>query len=465
MRIALGFCAVLCLAILGFGIHLVLEEQRQVMSFSATTTAVVLTKRVAVHTFQDPDSEYSLEISFEPVVTFRYEVHGQQFTGNSVFRSPFVIGGDIGAAFVRAAVDRFEIGQETPVYYRPANPTEACLIRRPSLYVYLVILGPMIPLSLVVSVWPLPQAGSVPNHRRKGRWIAALWYLVVLAGGAHYFCLAGADGTESARWLFGIFTYVGLIPVAVALPSSGRAQRVKVAILASFYGMFFGLFPGLAAALLADWVWQRGVVTSYLCVGYSAAVGAAVFAMLALAGVVTQARVASGGKEGDEERGMHPDFSNRHQSEPESVYPSAYTAPADGIPYRIDQRPLPSGEDLEALLPARVGPFRRTSIKERGLNKPIYAEYHSQHGEVFVELGICHDPAEARRGVETSKAETDAEFPEATHRLSLETEPSFFLTDTPRGAFLSWTRGRYYFSAHAKHGEADLNRFIAAFPY
>ena len=35
MRIALGICVLLCLAILGFGMHLVLEEQRQVMSFSA----------------------------------------------------------------------------------------------------------------------------------------------------------------------------------------------------------------------------------------------------------------------------------------------------------------------------------------------------------------------------------------------------------------------------------------------
>jgi hypothetical protein len=72
--------------------------------------------------------------------------------GHSVFRSPYVIGGNIGSAFVRATVDRFEIGQETPLYYQPDNPTEACLIRRPSLYVYLVILGPVIPLRLVLCV-------------------------------------------------------------------------------------------------------------------------------------------------------------------------------------------------------------------------------------------------------------------------------------------------------------------------
>jgi hypothetical protein len=285
MRIAIGFCALLCLAILGFGIHLVLEEQRQVLSFSATTTAVVLNKHVKVQTFED--YEYGPQNSFEPVVTFRYEVHGRQFTGNSVFRSPFVIAGNGGAAFVQATVDHFEIDQEAPVYYRPDNPTEACLIRRPALSLYLVILGPVIPLSLVVSVWPLRQAGSVPSHRRKGRWIAALWYLVVLAGGAHYFYLAGADYTAWAVWLFGIYTYLGLIPVDVALPSSGRAQRVKDAIELSLVGAFVGLCLGGGAGCVADLVWPRGQFIPHLWAAYTAVVLAPLFAMLRLLGLVT----------------------------------------------------------------------------------------------------------------------------------------------------------------------------------
>jgi hypothetical protein len=451
-----------CLAILGFGIHLVLEEQRQVMSFSATTTAVVLNKHVKVQTFED--YEYGPQNSFEPVVAFRYEVHGQQFTGNSVFRSPFVIAGNGGAAFVRATVDRFEIGCEVPAYYRPDHPAEACLIRRPSLYVYLVVLGPVIILSLVVSVWPLRRAGSVPNHRRKGRWIAALWHVAGLAGVAHYFCLAGADYTAWAPWLFGIYTYVGLIPVAAALPSSGHAQRAKDAIELSFAGAFVGLCLGGGAGCLADLVWPRGQFIPHLWAAHTAVVVAPLFAMLSLLKLVTRVAGTPQSYEIAGEDEASPDRPRRRELLPESVYPSAYAAPADAIPFQIDQRPMPSSEDLETLLPARVGPFQRAAIRERGLDNPIYAEYHSQHGEIFVELGICRDESEARRAVETSKAETDAEFPDAAQRLSLNTEPSFFMTDTPRGAFMSWTRGRYYFSAHAS-GETDLNRFVGAFPY
>jgi hypothetical protein len=45
------------------------------------------------------------------------------------------------------------------------------------------------------------------------------------------------------------------------------------------------------------------------------------------------------------------------------------------------------------------------------------------------------------------------------------TEPSFLKTCSPRlSAFLAWTRGGYYFSAHANDGEALLAAFMASFP-
>ncbi len=128
---------------------------------------------------------------------------------------------------------------------------------------------------------------------------------------------------------------------------------------------------------------------------------------------------------------------------------------------------MPSGEYLETVLPIQVGPFSRDEMDDpdEASNAPIYSEYRTDSGEIFVELGICGDPASAQRGVETSKAETDAEFPDVAQQFSLQTEPSFFKCNTPHGAFMSWTRGSFYFSAHAKDGEEDLNLFLEAFPY
>jgi hypothetical protein len=128
MRIALGFCVLLCLVILGFGIHFVLQEQRQVMSFSATTTAVVLTKQIQKHEYENLDPGDST-CAFEPVVTYRYEAHGQPFTSNRVFPASFQAGGikpeDIDAELGRAMMKVLK-GVETPSPHRfDIEPTTA----------------------------------------------------------------------------------------------------------------------------------------------------------------------------------------------------------------------------------------------------------------------------------------------------------------------------------------------------
>jgi len=175
-------------------------------------------------------------------------------------------------------------------------------------------------------------------------------------------------------------------------------------------------------------------------------------------------------KRNETSRPHSPRRSDRHPNDEFVPMP----LPDGPIPYRIDQRPMLSGEDLETLLPTQIGPFRRVEMDDPDevLNAQIYAEYRLDGAEIFsdagkisVELGVCDDPAIAQRGVETAEAETVAEFPDSAQLLSLMTEPSFFKSNTQRCAFMAWTRGGYYFSAHARSGEADLDRFMEAFPY
>ena len=83
-----------------------------------------------------------------------------------------------------------------------------------------------------------------------------------------------------------------------------------------------------------------------------------------------------------------------------------------------------------------------------------------------MELGICGDADSAQEALATAKAETEAEPDDVIQACSEGTEPSFLMTVSPAlGAFLAWTRGGYYFSAHAKGGEGDLESFVRQFPY
>ena len=146
---------------------------------------------------------------------------------------------------------------------------------------------------------------------------------------------------------------------------------------------------------------------------------------------------------------------------------SAPLRPADDVPYGVDQRPMPTGDDLDVLLPSRVGSFVRGPLRVPGAihDNPIYADYRGGTSGVFVELGICSEPSGAQQAIRTAKAETDAEFPGIPQEGVLGTDPSYLRTANRLGAFFAWTRGSYYFSAHAKGGEADLDAFLKAFPY
>lgn len=84
---------------------------------------------------------------------------------------------------------------------------------------------------------------------------------------------------------------------------------------------------------------------------------------------------------------------------------------------------------------------------------------------MFVELGICGDPEKAQKALGRAKAETGAEFPDRP-QLFVKWQDDLCLKTVDRhGAFVAWTRGSYYFSAHALGGEMDLEAFITAFPY
>jgi hypothetical protein len=163
-------------------------------------------------------------------------------------------------------------------------------------------------------------------------------------------------------------------------------------------------------------------------------------------------------------------FRSRHKGGRKRAVSKAPNPATAGVavPYGVDQRPMPTGDDLDRLLPRQVGGFTRTELRRPAdlYLDPIYAQYRKDNAEVFVELGICSDARGAQEALATAKAETDAEPDQVIQRCSEGTEPSFLKTVSPTlGAFLAWTRGAYYFSAHAKEGESDLDSFVRDFPY
>ena len=156
---------------------------------------------------------------------------------------------------------------------------------------------------------------------------------------------------------------------------------------------------------------------------------------------------------------------------PKDIKPLKGTAP-----YGVEKRPMPAGLVMDELLPKKVGPYTRMSLEKsehRGVTpttidvngESIYAIYRVGPKEVFVEFSVSTSPMTAQEILVVAARDTSGKFPKDPRVGSIGTEPSYLKVNTKSGAFFGWTRGKYYFSASAKLGEADLDAFMEGFPY
>jgi hypothetical protein len=145
--------------------------------------------------------------------------------------------------------------------------------------------------------------------------------------------------------------------------------------------------------------------------------------------------------------------------------PPKQTHSAGEVPYGLAGKSMPQGEDLNVLLPRQVGPFTRDPLQPVAQGAPIYANYQAGGRSIFVELGIGANATESAASFATAKDESLSDPPDPSAVLIEQPDLCFYRTVSQDGAFATWTRGRYYFSAHAKGGEKDLDEFMTAFPY
>jgi hypothetical protein len=246
-RFTLGFCVLVCATIGGVGVYFVYQQQRTLACF-VPTRATILSKRVEKDEYWNRLNERTFKT--RPVVEYSFEVEGRQITSEEIFPSDATqrsSGSDARLArdWANSVVARFQVGEETTAYFNPQNPAEACLILRPQCVLYLAILLPAAVASGILGLWPSSRSKSPERKQRKGRLVAALWYLIGLVSAGHYFYLAGADYSGGAMAMFGGYTLLGLIPVGVALPSTGFGGRLKGAVGTAVFGTFAGLFLGL----------------------------------------------------------------------------------------------------------------------------------------------------------------------------------------------------------------------------
>ena len=136
-----------------------------------------------------------------------------------------------------------------------------------------------------------------------------------------------------------------------------------------------------------------------------------------------------------------------------------------GVPYDVDQRPLPLNDHIDTLAPQQVGAFQRGKVltvdAEPGARRHyvLYGKAASQSPSFVIGIFVHPDATSAQRAL-LGQAHAPAT------RQRLHSDPSFYwVRDGNVDAEFYHTHGRFGFLVQALFGEQDLTEFMAIFPY
>jgi hypothetical protein len=133
-------------------------------------------------------------------------------------------------------------------------------------------------------------------------------------------------------------------------------------------------------------------------------------------------------------------------------------------PFALDRRPQPTGDNLDELLPVKIGEFEREEFS-KAITLPdgedIQVLYQAGEESVYVGFCLTRSEKDAREAVKVTRREALNEKikPEIEY-YAAGSDPSYFKTKT----FMSWSRGKYFFYVVAATPER-LEEFMKAFPY
>lgn len=136
------------------------------------------------------------------------------------------------------------------------------------------------------------------------------------------------------------------------------------------------------------------------------------------------------------------------------------------IPYKITERPQPTGTNFSQLIPAKVGTFSRINFKEPAPGLDGEATYRSGNKEIFMLFSKAGSKNDLKETLQTIIDEIKENKTTGARTIETKTDPCYIHFIGPKIAFFAWTRSLYCFSADSKNGdEKSLNEFMNAFPY
>lgn len=187
--------------------------------------------------------------TYRPVVRYRYEVAGEDYTADEVYPITVGLGGFGAKGVMQRIAEEFQRGEKVTAYVDPADPSRAFLLREASFLPYASLLGSVG--VILASIGFAAHSIRRAKPKIKERVIIAIlvfWIAFGVLTGAHYFFI----DAPPYSWLaitfltgYGALGVMALTQTTIEDKSSGLAGGLRLGSFLGFAGFVLALLAGI----------------------------------------------------------------------------------------------------------------------------------------------------------------------------------------------------------------------------
>ncbi|MBK9794301.1 MAG: hypothetical protein IPP60_14710 [Sphingobacteriales bacterium] len=139
---------------------------------------------------------------------------------------------------------------------------------------------------------------------------------------------------------------------------------------------------------------------------------------------------------------------------------------AQPVPYNVNKRKFPLGEEFQKLLPLKLGKWNRFAFHDFVPGQEMGKVYYQQdNNQIYVTFGKEYSQA----GINTTWTKiyddaTDGKENQIKQKNTTSASNKYLLMSGKSGYFYAWTRNLYYFSIETNN-KAIADDFMKLFPY
>jgi len=139
---------------------------------------------------------------------------------------------------------------------------------------------------------------------------------------------------------------------------------------------------------------------------------------------------------------------------------------AQKIPYNINTRKYPLGDEFDKLLPVKLGKWTRFAFHDFVPGQENGKVYYTSNGDqVYLTFGKAYSQSALNTAwTKIYDDATDGKMEQVKQKNTTNTTNKYLLMNGKAGFFYGWTRNFYYFTIETRNKDL-ADEFMTVFPY